>query len=238
MTGTDTGVGKTLVAAGLAALLRARGVDVGVMKPVETGCRLRAGELVPLDALALRAASGASDSLDLIVPYRFRDPLAPMVAAGRAGQRIDVGAIQERFDLLRRRHHVVLVEGAGGLLVPLTARVSFLDLARGMGLPLVVVIGSRLGALNHARLTLAVARAGGLPVAGAILNRPGRDRSLAARTNGTALRRLLPAPLLTEIPYLGPSPGRPTWRDPRLQRLLARAILDLFPTLLDGGRQP
>ena len=84
VTGTDTGVGKTLITAGLAAALRARGIDVGVMKPIETGCTFQSGRLLPQDALKLRDASGSRDRLDLINPYRFREPLAPLVAAPEA----------------------------------------------------------------------------------------------------------------------------------------------------------
>src|SRR5574337_1486822 len=95
VTGTDTGVGKTLVAAGLAHALRIRGIDVGVMKPVETGCPTRDGRLRPPDALALREAAGSRDALDLINPCRFREPLAPMVAAERLRRSIDVERLLE-----------------------------------------------------------------------------------------------------------------------------------------------
>ena len=238
VTGTDTGVGKTLVTAGLAAALRARGIDVGVMKPIETGCPSRRGKLVPLDAVTLREASGSHDSLDLINPYRFREPLAPMVTAEHSGQPIDVGEVREQFDMLIRRHRVVLVEGAGGLLVPITEELSFLNLAALLRLPILVVIGSRLGALNHARLTVAAALHASLLMVGAILNHPHADRSPARRTNLSALRRLLPVPLLAEIPHLAGASRQPPWRDPRLQRLLARSLPQLLPDLCHENRVP
>jgi dethiobiotin synthetase len=234
VTGTDTGVGKTLIAAGLAHALRARGIDVGVMKPVETGCPSRAGRLRPPDALALREAAGSRDALDLINPYRFREPLAPMVAAERLGRDIDCERLMERFGRLADRHTMMLVEGAGGLLVPITETLSFLDLAVRLGLPVLVVIGSRLGALNHARLTVDAALAARVPVAGAIVNRATAERSPARTTNLSVLRRLLPIPVLGEISHLTGISGNTLWRSPVLQRLLASYLDDLFPSLTRG----
>lgn len=235
VTGTDTGVGKTLITAALAAALRACGVDVGVMKPIETGCPTRRGRLLPLDALTLREASGSRDSLALINPYRFREPLAPMVAAERSGRRIDVEVLEERFSRLAGRHSAVLVEGAGGPLVPITERASFLDLSARLRLPLLVVIGSRLGALNHARLTVEAALHARLPVAGAILNHPTVDRSPARTTNLSALRRLLPVPVLGEIPHVADVESKPLWCHARLQRILTRYLRQLLPDLIEGS---
>ncbi|MBI2902128.1 MAG: dethiobiotin synthase [Candidatus Methylomirabilis oxyfera] len=229
--GTDTGVGKTLVTAALAAALRAQGIDVGVMKPIETGCPTRMGRLLPQDAMTLREASGSRDALDLINPYRLREPLAPMVAAEVSGRRIDIGKLKESFARLAGRHRVILVEGAGGLMVPITERCSFLDLAGLLELPLLVVIGSRLGALNHARLTVEAALHARLSVAGAILNHPNKDRSHAQRTNLSALGRILPVPVVAQIPHLGAGGGQPLWRGPRLQRLLAGCLPRLLPEL-------
>ncbi|HLC21802.1 MAG TPA: dethiobiotin synthase [Candidatus Methylomirabilis sp.] len=235
VTGTDTGVGKTLITAALAAALRERGIDVGVMKPIETGCPIRHGRLLPMDALTLREASGSRDALDLINPYRFREPLAPMVAAQRAGRRIDIGVLKERFGRLASRHSAVLVEGAGGLLVPITEHASFLDLSAILRLPLLVVIGSRLGALNHARLTVEAALHARQPVAGAILNQPSADRSLARRTNLSTLRQLLQVPVLGEIPYVAGPRDQPSWRHPRIQRILALSLRQLLPEVLGGS---
>jgi dethiobiotin synthetase len=231
ITGTDTGVGKTLIAAALAGVLRARGIDVGVMKPVETGCPSRRGRLLPLDAMRLREASGSRDALRLINPYRFREPLAPMVAAEVSGRQIDIRTLRERFGRLADRHRVILVEGAGGLMVPITDTASFLDLAGLLRLPLLVVIGSRLGALNHARLTVEAALQVRLPVAGAILNHPNEDRSPARRTNLSALRRILSVPVVAEIPHFTGGGRQPLWRDLRLQRLLAGCLPRLLPDL-------
>ncbi|HWQ69973.1 MAG TPA: dethiobiotin synthase [Patescibacteria group bacterium] len=232
VTGTDTGVGKTLITAGLAHALRARGIDTGVMKPVETGCPSRDGRLRPLDALALREAAGSRDALDLINPYRFREPLAPLVAAERSRRSIDVERVLTCCDRLADRHTVMLVEGAGGLMVPITEKVSFLDLAIRLQLPLLVVIGSRLGALNHARLTVDAALAARVPVAGAIVNRATAGRSPARTTNLSVLRRLLPIPVLGEIPHLSGLSGHTLWRSRVLQRILTSYLEDLFPELI------
>ncbi|MDE2180366.1 MAG: dethiobiotin synthase [candidate division NC10 bacterium] len=228
ITGTDTGVGKTLITAGLAHALRACGIDVGVMKPVETGCPTRNGLLRPLDALTLREAAGSRDTLDLINPYRFREPLAPLVAAERSRRCIEIDRLLERFGRLADRHAMMLVEGAGGLLVPITEELSFLDLATRLRLPLLIVVGSRLGALNHARLTVEAARAARVPVTGAIVNRATPERSPAHITNLSALHRLLPIPVLGEIPYLGSIRGQALWRNPFLQRFLSRHLRQLF----------
>ncbi len=233
VTGTDTGVGKTLITAGIAHALRARGIDVGVMKPVETGCSTRAGGLQPPDALTLREAAEVRDALDLINPYRFREPLAPMVAAERSRRRVDVERLLERFGCLADRHTVMLVEGAGGLLAPITEKLSFLDLAVRLQLPVLVVIGSRLGALNHARLTVDAALAARIPIAGVIVNRATAERSLARTTNLSALRRLLPIPVLGEIPHLSGLGGNTLlWRSPIVRRILASYLSDLFPELI------
>ncbi|CBE67552.1 MAG: dethiobiotin synthase [Candidatus Methylomirabilis oxygeniifera] len=232
VTGTDTGVGKTLITAGLAYALQTHGIDVGVMKPVETGCPIRGGRVRPPDAFALREAAGSRDALDLVNPYRFREPVAPMVAAERSGRRIDVEQLLERFGRLADRHTMMLVEGAGGLLVPITEQVSFLDLAARLRLPLLVVIGSRLGALNHARLTVEAALAARVPVAAAVVNRTTAERSPARITNLAALRRLLPVPILGEIPRLSDLRGHALWRSPILQRILTSYLKDLFPELM------
>jgi dethiobiotin synthetase len=198
------------------------------MKPVETGCPTRNGRLRPLDALTLREAAGSRDALDLINPYRFREPLAPIVAAERSRRSIEVERIVERFRHLADRHTMMLVEGAGGLLVPITEQVSFLDLIVRLRLPLLVVIGSRLGALNHAGLTVDAALAARVPVAGAIVNRATAERTPARTTNLSVLRRLLPIPVFGEIPHLSGIRGNTLWRSPIVQRILASYLGDLF----------
>jgi dethiobiotin synthetase len=200
VTGTDTGVGKTVVACALARALRARGVDVGVMKPVETGV----GADGPSDALALRAAAGGDDPLDLLCPQRFALPAAPIVAAAHAGARLDLDAIRRAFDGLRERHAFLVVEGAGGLLVPLARGIAMAELARELALPVVVVARAALGTINHTLLTLEACRSRGLPVAGVVISHASGPLSPADAANLEALREALGALLRGEVPPLSP----------------------------------
>lgn len=203
ITGTDTGIGKTTVACSVAAALARRALTVGVLKPVETGCATTAdGSLIPADAARLQFFSGCADSLESIAPYRFRLPLAPAIADIREGPVIAIAALGEALQRVRQRHQVTLVEGAGGLLVPVVGSMTFADLARDWDLPLIVVVGNRLGALNHAQLTVRCARAAGLRVAGYIVNSLAPEDDLAAQTNIAALADLL-GPPLGVLPWLG-----------------------------------
>jgi dethiobiotin synthetase len=196
--GTDTGVGKTLVAAGLVWALRRRGLDVGVMKPVESGV---AGQ-AHADAEFLRRVAGSSDPLTDVSPYRFGPPLAPLVAARRQRTRISFAAIVQRFRRLARRHDIVVVEGVGGLMVPLTTSQTTLDLAKALGLPLILVIGNKLGAINHALLTVHVAESHGLEFLGGVINQTSRVRDDAVRTNPRILQELLTFPCWAVVPHL------------------------------------
>lgn len=197
ITGTDTGVGKTFVARGIASALRARGRRVGVLKPVETGC---GGGLTrrPADALALRAAAGSTLPLDCICPYQLDAPLAPDVAARLENVRIDPREIVAAFRIIDRKHDVTVVEGAGGLLVPIVDRYTMADLACDLDLPLLVVVDSKLGAINHTLLTLEAAAARGLRVRGYVLNHPSAADEAAA-TNASVLRRCADTPCLGVI---------------------------------------
>ena len=201
VTGTDTGIGKTLVGCALAASLSRR-LRVGVLKPAETGCREEGGKLVPEDAVRLRAAAGSSTPLEIVCPFRYAEPLAPWLAAERAGRPIAIGRVRECFDALAAASDVVIVESAGGLLVPLTRDYSFADLARELGLTLIVVVGSRLGALNQTLLTLECASRRGLEVAGYVLNQLTPESDLAQRLNADALARLSAVPSLGELPFI------------------------------------
>jgi len=195
VTGTDTGVGKTVVACALARALRARGADVGVQKPVETGV----GPGGPLDALALRAAAGADDPLDDVCPEARVLPAAPAVAGEAEGRPIDLGRIRSAYARLRARHEILVVEGAGGLLVPLAGPFTMADLAAELGLPLLVVARGSLGTVNHTLLTLEVAAARGLPVAGVVVSHGPTALSAADSSNLGALRRTLGPRLLAEL---------------------------------------
>jgi dethiobiotin synthetase len=203
VTGTDTGVGKTTVAAGIAAALRARGWSVGVCKPVETDCQVGAGgELVPSDASVLKFFSGSRSELKTICPYALRRPLAPLVAAEREQVSIDLEHLARCCEHIAAVHDVTLIEGAGGLLVPITAHTTYADLARSLGTPCLVVVGSRLGAINHALLTMRYAESIGLGILGYVVNFLGVESDEAARSNVEVLARLA-GPALGVVPYLG-----------------------------------
>jgi dethiobiotin synthetase len=202
ITGTDTGVGKTTVACGIAAALGGRGYRVGVCKPAETGCSPGPeGRRQPSDALHLRFFSDCQASLDAICPYVLSAPLAPAVAAGLEGVPIDIGKMLRGYNTLADSHDVTLIEGAGGLMVPLTTTETFAHLALRLRVPVVVVVGSRLGAINHALLTVRYARAVGLRVAGYVVNFLDPEPDHAATSNVAVLEAWL-GPPLGVVPHL------------------------------------
>ncbi|HZS62246.1 MAG TPA: dethiobiotin synthase [Gemmatimonadaceae bacterium] len=200
ITGTDTGVGKTVVACALIAALRDRGLSVAAMKPVETGV----DNNEPSDARRLWDAAGGHDSLDDVCPERFDEPLAPWVAARRAGRPIALSSIEAARTRLETGRDALIVEGAGGLLVPLTDGVAYDTLFRRWGLDCIIVAANRLGAVNHTLLTLRAARAAGLRVRAVVLNTlcPG-EMSIAEQTNFDTLRRLVPDATVLSFPYQG-----------------------------------
>lgn len=202
ITGTDTGVGKTFVAGVLATLLRARRLTVGVLKPVETGCPRWNGRLQPQDALYLREKAGTDDPLDEICPYALEMPAAPWVAAEAADIVIDLDEIVARFRRITARHQITLVEGAGGILVPLTATADYVDLIQQLCTPVLVVARASLGTINHTMLTVQWAKQVGLPLLGVVINSPIGPPAPSEQANLQALVKRLPTPLLGRIPYL------------------------------------
>jgi dethiobiotin synthetase len=198
VTATDTGVGKTEVACALVSGARAAGLDVGAMKPAQSG--LTPGEAS--DAERLREAAGGADPLELVCPYQFEPPLAPGVAARLAGVEISLPRLVEAARALAARHAALVVEGAGGLLVPLTASQTQADLAVALGLPVLVVARAGLGTVNHTALTLEALRARGLAVAGVVLNRTGPDDDASVPYNAAEIERLTGVGVLATLPYL------------------------------------
>ncbi len=224
ITGADTGVGKTLVGCGLAAVLSAQGKTVGVMKPCETGCASREGNLYPDDAARLAAFARTTLALDRICPYRFAPPVAPSVAAAMSGTAIEPERLVTVYHAVAAQSDFVIVEGAGGLLVPLAGRYTFADLAQDLGLPLLVVVGSKLGALNHTMLTLRYAQMQAIPLVGYIVNHPARGIDDATQTNVQTLAQL------TDIPCLGVLPFTPLSGHIEQDR---RTLQDLFVRTVD-----
>jgi dethiobiotin synthetase len=223
VTGTDTGVGKTRIAAGIVARLRAGGRCVGAVKPVASGAeRGPDGGLVWGDAEALAAAAGGVDPWR-VVPLRYEPPLAPPVAARLAGAPLGYGRIRESTEAAlawwaEQGAEVVVVEGVGGLLCPLAEGATVADLATDLDFPLVVVARRGLGTLNHTLLTVEAARLRGLRLAGVVLNgSEPTTNPLAEATNAAELaRRLEGVALLGEVPH-----------DPAAPEAVAPPALDL-----------
>jgi len=202
ITGTDTGVGKTVVAEGLIRAIKAR-MSVCPMKPIESGCRLKKGELFPHDAVTLLKASGAYETLDAVNPYRLHNPLAPSVAAEIEGVKIEKKKIITAYKRLSGKYKITIVEGAGGIMVPLYKKYLFLDLAVDLGLPLLIVSRPGLGTINHTLLTIDAARNRGLDVAGIVFNYSEKRRKLLSeRTNPEVIEKLGNVPVLGTIPYI------------------------------------
>ena len=195
VTATDTGVGKTIVSAALARALRLRGVNVGVMKPVTSGCREINGELVSDDAELLAWAAGVECDSD-VAPYLLREPIAPVEAAKLEGVRIDFEKIRCCFERLSEKYEFIIVEGAGGLMVPLNGGLLVADLANQLRLPLLVVARSGLGTINHSVLTCFAAGQMGLDVKGVIINRFPANPGLAERGAPHQIGSLCGAPIL------------------------------------------
>jgi dethiobiotin synthetase len=197
ITGTDTGVGKTLVSCALLHAFSANGRKVIGMKPVAAGCEN--GHWMDVDLLV--AASTVSAPSKLVNPYALIPPLAPHIAAKQANIEIDPSVIQKAFIELKKTAEKVIIEGAGGFLVPLSSQYDGADLARILNLPVILVVGLRLGCLNHALLTAQAVKASGLQLGGWVAN--GIDpQMLAQKDNIQALKQRLDCPLLGIIPFV------------------------------------
>lgn len=198
ITGTDTGVGKTLVGAALARHFTNKGLKVGVMKPIETGVENRAE--LGNDAKLLQWAAQSKDKLGVISQYRLSQPLAPSQAAPLDNEQIDIDPITEACHALRQNKDLVIVEGAGGLMVPIRGGFIMADLARELAMPLLVVTHPRLGTLNHTALTTYAARTMGLELCGLIINQMPDNPGAAEKGAPHLLSSLASADLLGVLP--------------------------------------
>jgi len=201
--GTDTSVGKTYVASALIRYFAASGKKTAGMKPIASGCELSEhgiwqGQLVNDDVVALYEASSVKAPLELINPYHFAPAIAPHIAAEKAGVVIDLDLIVRSYQVLAEMADVVVVEGAGGFLVPVSAQQSMADLAVKLDLPVVLVVGMRLGCINHALLTVEAIKARGLKLAGWVANQIEPDMSMFAE-NLASLRERIDAPCLSVV---------------------------------------
>jgi dethiobiotin synthetase len=214
VTGTDTGVGKTIIAAALIKAAGIAGIRACGMKPIETGCKKTGGmrrgghadkneSLIRPDGMFLKKIAGMEESVDLITPICFESPLAPLSASNIEKKRIEMAKIKKSFARLANNYDAIIVEGIGGLLVPIKKEYFILDLARDLGLPLIIVSRPGLGTINHTMLTVNYALKEGLTVAGIIINYSHPpERDLAEKTNPEVIKQVSPVPLIGIFPYL------------------------------------
>jgi dethiobiotin synthetase len=200
VTATDTGVGKTLVASALVKCLTQCGIDVGVMKPIETG--VSQSTRAQSDGARLRKAAGTRDPTIEVCPYVFRLPTAPLSAARAEGKTVQMATILRTFRSLRQKHTFMVVEGAGGIYVPVTPALNLLDLIYKMRLPVIVVGRSGVGGINHALLTLHALRDQNIPVVALVLNQQRPVRTKIARAQEESTVNLLR--YLAGVPVVGP----------------------------------
>ncbi len=203
VTGTDTGVGKTVIAGVLIRALGLLGVRACGMKPIETGCTKEGNSLIPSDGMFLKGVARMDESLNQVSPCCLEHPLSPMVAAEIEGTSVNLNKIRKAFDELGKKYQSIVVEGVGGLLVPIKKNYFILDLAKELGLPLIVVARPDLGTINHTLLSVKYAIREGLKVAGVIVNYTYQaEGGMAEETNPQMIKQLSPAPLIGVFPYL------------------------------------
>lgn len=203
ITGTDTGVGKTVIAAALAWQLKRQGVHVGVMKPIETGTST--SRLTQSDAARLQAVVECDDALGAVCPFQFPLPLAPLAAAQAEGRGIDMRVIQKVYRLLSGRYEYMVVEGLGGVHVPIAPNTNLMDMIIRLKLPVVVVGRGGLGGINHALMTLETLRRRRIRIAALVLNQTQPARSqldrMQERTTVEILRKQAGVPVFGPLPY-------------------------------------
>jgi dethiobiotin synthetase len=202
VTGTDTGIGKTVISSAISAFFSLRKqMNVGVMKPFECGLSKTDKDLLPWDAICLREASGSNDDLNIISPYTLEAPVAPEVAATLEHVNIDIGMVDKIFQSLKKSHDLLVIEGAGGVLVPIRENFFFVDLIQRWNVPTLVVSRLGLGTINHTLLTVHLLKERGIKVLGVVLNNTDGLGDLPAQTNPDILRKYLDTPVLGIFPH-------------------------------------
>jgi dethiobiotin synthetase len=201
ITGTDTGTGKTWATQALMYALRSRGLNVSGMKPVASGGMDGEHSLKNKDALLIQAQCTTEQPYAWINPYIFKEPIAPHIAAQKSGITIDLGTIVKAYNNIADRSDFIVVEGIGGWRVPLSERLSTVDMVRALNLPVLLVIGMRLGCINHALLTAECIRADNIMLAGLVANEVDANYTNQEYTLQT-LNRTIQAPFLGTLPYL------------------------------------
>lgn len=195
VTGTDTDAGKTHVACQLISQYVAQGLKVVGMKPVAAGCELVNGEWVNADVQKLSTASNVKAPRELVNPYCFNEPIAPHLAANMAGVEIRIDKIKQAYQQLTNMADVVIVEGAGGFLVPLNEKDSLADLAEALALPIILVVGMKLGCINHSLLTAEAIKARGLTLHGWVANHIDPNMTMRKENIETITKQLQLAPM-------------------------------------------
>ena len=201
ITGTDTDVGKTIIALGMIEKLQQQGDKVGVMKPISAGCKITHDGLRNSDAMQLQQQSNVRLDYHTINPYAFAPAIAPHIAAADAGVRVDLETIYQHYQTIAAQSDCVIVEGAGGWQTPLNDFQTIADLAKRLQLPVILVVGMRLGCISHALLTVESICATGLPLAGWVANQIQPEMS-RLEENIATLQQRIDAPLLGHVPYL------------------------------------
>ena len=235
ITATDTGIGKTFVSAGLVKALRKNGVDAGVMKPIATGCRrvlidegMNIGELISDDAVILRDSTGVDDSLDLINPIRYEQPVAPLVAAKMAGNSIYLDQIFGAYSALLKRHEFLVVEGIGGLMVPILEDYYVSDLIKSLESCALIVARPNLGTINHTVLTIREAQRSGIEVLGVVMNHYEQfPDDISIKTNPGIIEECTGIHILGFVPHMErEDPSNPIFKiisDKILEQLIRKA---------------
>jgi len=198
--GTDTDVGKTRVSVALMQLLKSSGVEVAAMKPVASGCDITAEGLRNDDALQLIEQATVALPYEVVNPYAFKPAVAPHIAAEQVGVQIEMAVIQQQFDAIAQQAEGVIVEGAGGWLVPIGGGMTLADVAVTLGLPVVLVVGIRLGCINHALLTIESIKRSGLPLYGWLANHT--EHCAESDAIIATLKSMIDSPCLGVVPVL------------------------------------
>ncbi len=199
VTGTDTGVGKTIISCGLAAVLKEKKIDVGVFKPLLSGISREHPES---DTSLLKQMSQTSLSYEDITPFAFKEPLAPYVAGKLEGKVVNIEEVLQCWERIRERHEYFIVEGAGGISVPLGENFLVSDLIKALQLPIVIVARPNLGTVNHIFLTVQYAKSMGLKIAGIVINGISDHPDMAEKTNPKLIEKLCDVPILGITPKL------------------------------------
>lgn len=219
VTATDTSVGKTVVSAAIIRALTLFGLKVAAMKPIETGC-LKSGKMLQSsDGAFLKKLTVMDEKINIVTPYMFELPLSPYTASYKEKKEIETDVIFKAYDGLLKKYDSIVIEGAGGLYVPIKKGYFMADLAREMELPLIIVARPGLGTINHTMLTISYARSKGIPIAGVIFNYVSQpDYSQAEKTNPSVLKEL------TDVPFLGTFPFLPVVEEETIDRAVLKSL--------------